>query len=330
MNGHSSPADDHTVPVSPAGTGVGRVWWCAQRSPVVQRRGRLGTESVAHPARMLPDLAAHAIAAYSRPGDLVLDPMCGIGTTLVEAVHARRRAIGVELEARWARVSTDNLALAESTPPDTATGTAEGSGAAGSGGRVLRGDARDVDHLLRRECPGAVGDVALVLTSPPYGAGVHGQVTGTTTGVSKHDHHYAPTRHSGNLAHTPGRLAENMTRILAGSARVLRPDGRIVVVARPWRRHGVLVDLPGQVTACAAAAGLVLVDRAVAVLARLDDPTDHRHPEHDGAAGARLVVRASFFARHNLLRARAAGDPVHLIAHEDVYVFAHPREAGLR
>lgn len=311
MNGHSSPADDHPDPVSPAGTGFGRVWWCAQRSPVVQRRGRLGTESVAHPARMLPDLAAHAIAAYSRPGDLVLDPMCGIGTTLVEAVHAGRRAIGVELEARWARVSTDNLALAESAVSYT------DAGAGGAGGRVLRGDARDVDHLLRRECPGAVGDVALVLTSPPYGAGVHGQVTGTPAGVAKHDHHYAPTRHAGNLAHTPGRLAENMTRILAGSARVLRPGGRIVVVARPWRRHGVLVDLPGQMTACAAAAGLVLVDRAVAVLARLDDPTDH------GETGrARLVVRASFFARHNLLRARAAGDPVHLIAHEDVYVFA--------
>jgi DNA modification methylase len=29
---------------------------------------------------------------------VVLDPMCGIGTTLVEAVHLGRHAIGVEYE----------------------------------------------------------------------------------------------------------------------------------------------------------------------------------------------------------------------------------------
>jgi DNA modification methylase len=50
---------------------------------------------------MLPALAAHAIATYSAPGGLVLDPMCGAGTTLVEAVHAARHAIGVDLELRF-------------------------------------------------------------------------------------------------------------------------------------------------------------------------------------------------------------------------------------
>ncbi len=41
-------------------------------------------ESNRHPAKMLPEIARRAIAAYSEPGDLVLDPMCGIGD------HARR------------------------------------------------------------------------------------------------------------------------------------------------------------------------------------------------------------------------------------------------
>jgi hypothetical protein len=39
------------------------------------------------------------VTADARPGDLVLNPMCGIGTTLVEAVHAGRDPIGVEYES---------------------------------------------------------------------------------------------------------------------------------------------------------------------------------------------------------------------------------------
>src|ERR1700692_1665626 len=52
---------------------------------------------------MLPALARRAVETYSDPGGLVVDPMCGMGTTLVEAIDLGRRAIGVELEPRWAR-----------------------------------------------------------------------------------------------------------------------------------------------------------------------------------------------------------------------------------
>jgi hypothetical protein len=49
------------------------------------------------------------IEAYAKPGQLVLDPMCGIGTALVEAVHAGRDAVGVEYEPRWSSLARDNL-----------------------------------------------------------------------------------------------------------------------------------------------------------------------------------------------------------------------------
>jgi modification methylase len=63
---------------------------------------------------MLPATARQAIAAYTQPGDLVLDPMCGIGTTLVEAAHLGRHALGIEYEARWAQLARANLTLATS------------------------------------------------------------------------------------------------------------------------------------------------------------------------------------------------------------------------
>src|SRR5258708_28570612 len=85
------------------------VWACAQRPAAVQRRGRYLKTSTAHPAKMLPALAATAIAAFTQPGELVLDPMCGIGTTLVEAIHLGRDAVGIECEPRWANLARANL-----------------------------------------------------------------------------------------------------------------------------------------------------------------------------------------------------------------------------
>src|ERR671914_2106342 len=70
------------------------VWACAQQPAAFQRRGRYLPGSTAHPAKMLPAVAAAAINAYTQPDDIVLDPMCGIGTTLVEAAHHGRTPIG--------------------------------------------------------------------------------------------------------------------------------------------------------------------------------------------------------------------------------------------
>jgi len=41
-----------------------------------------------------PSLVRYLIGAYSRPGDVVLDPFCGKGTALLEAALAGRRAVG--------------------------------------------------------------------------------------------------------------------------------------------------------------------------------------------------------------------------------------------
>src|SRR6266508_2965737 len=81
-----------------------------QRSLAGQRRGRFVAGSGAHPARMAPDLAAHLVADYTRPGDLVFDPLAGVCTTLVEAVHLGRDAVGMELEPGWAALARANVA----------------------------------------------------------------------------------------------------------------------------------------------------------------------------------------------------------------------------
>src|ERR1700724_3237485 len=50
-----------------------------------------------YPARFSPVFAGAAIKAFTQPGDLVLDPHVGGGTTLVEAIAAGREAVGVDI-----------------------------------------------------------------------------------------------------------------------------------------------------------------------------------------------------------------------------------------
>ncbi|GAA1025703.1 hypothetical protein GCM10009557_00660 [Virgisporangium ochraceum] len=233
---------DDPVDASHLTNGVSRpsVLSVGRRGLAAQRRGRYVAGSAGHPARTAPDLAATLIGEYTRPGDVVLDPMAGTGTTLVEAVHAGRNAVGVEIEPGWCALARANLALAR------------GQGAAGHG-RVIRGDATRLPAGVPVELR---GQVDLVLTSPPW--------TSTMSTQS------AP---GGRV-----RLVEGTTAVLAGCVPLLAPRGVIVVVSRPSRQSRTLVDLTAVVAEAAAAAGLELVDcrRAIHAVIR-DDRFVARH-----------------------------------------------------
>lgn len=51
-----------------------------------------------YPAKYIPQIPRWAIREYSRRGDLILDPFCGSGTTLVEAMAEGRHSAGVDLD----------------------------------------------------------------------------------------------------------------------------------------------------------------------------------------------------------------------------------------
>ena len=77
--------------------------------------------SEAHFATFPPALAERCIRAGTKPGDTVLDPFAGAGTTLLVADRLQRDAIGIELSPDYTRMAMDrcrdDAPLFASPPP---------------------------------------------------------------------------------------------------------------------------------------------------------------------------------------------------------------------
>ncbi len=66
-----------------------------------------------HPCQMPESVLERIIAVSSNPGDIVLDPFAGSGTTLAVAKRLRRRYLGVELSAEYTDAIRDRLQLVQ-------------------------------------------------------------------------------------------------------------------------------------------------------------------------------------------------------------------------
>jgi DNA modification methylase len=62
-----------------------------------------------HPTAKPPQLAAHFIGLHSLPGEIVLDPFMGGGSTIEAARKSGRRYIGIEMEEGWCNLAIKRL-----------------------------------------------------------------------------------------------------------------------------------------------------------------------------------------------------------------------------
>jgi DNA modification methylase len=65
-----------------------------------------------HPTVKPVELAAHFIRLHTRPGEVVLDPFMGSGTTGVAAVQEGRSFIGMELDPKYYEMAKNRIASA--------------------------------------------------------------------------------------------------------------------------------------------------------------------------------------------------------------------------
>jgi modification methylase len=255
------------------------VWPTGQQDPRAQLRDAgcvPGTETDVE--RIPPAVAAHAIATYTRPGDLVLDPDCGAGTVLTAALRADRHALGLTTDSRWWTLARANVTAAK-----TAGAWRDGS--------VL--DARP-KVLATVRAAGLIGRVGLVLTALRA----------------------APNRTASPERDPIESAIAGLTTTLLACEPLLRSGGHVAVVVYPHRNpDGSLVDLTTSVIAAGTAAGLVPVDRCIALTAEL--------------RGSRLITRASLDQRRAAARAGITGTPTSLNAHLEVLVFQLAHDAEL-
>ena len=144
-------------------------------------------------------LAESIILHTTEPGDVVLDPFAGYGTTLAVAERLGRRAIGVELLAEHVEIARPRI---------------------GRGARLIHGDARQLATLVDEP-------VDLVFTSPSYMASVDHHEN-PLTGYSTDDGDY-PTylRELGSVFAQAGGLLRLGGQLVVNVANPVAPDGEV-------------------------------------------------------------------------------------------------------
>lgn len=218
------------------------VWPVGQASVAEQRADRYLATTVDTAELMPPVLAARIVATYSRPGQTVCDVVCGTGTVLVEAVHAGRSIMGMDLDPARVHTAALNVAVARLTgSTDTPV--------AGTGGReVVCADARSAPDALSGR---AAADLMVTHLPQP----------GTPTPRRRDDPDLA--------ALTGDAYWDAVTELAAAARRLTAPGAHLVIVVRGYQRGGRHVDSAAAAVAAARRAGWIYLQHVIAVRAPL-------------------------------------------------------------
>jgi hypothetical protein len=92
------------------------VWMDIQQGNVLNRMKAQNDEKHVCPLQL--DVIERCLRLYSKPGDVVMDPFNGIGSTGYQAVKMFRRYLGFELKPEYAAQANKNLKEAEASVGD--------------------------------------------------------------------------------------------------------------------------------------------------------------------------------------------------------------------
>jgi len=152
----------------------GREWIKFTKSWFIHNPPRRTKGELLHPAKFPETLVGEFIRFFTKPGQVVLDPFAGTGSTLVAAAQHGRRGVGVELVDRYATIARDRAQKAARLHALAAGNGQNGhrdspapapASVADISPLVIAGDARDLTGLLRES---GIESIDYCITSPPY------------------------------------------------------------------------------------------------------------------------------------------------------------------
>jgi len=109
-------------------------------------RGDWATHNPKYRGNFAPQIARNIILQYSEKGDIVLDPMVGSGTTLIECKLLHRNGIGIDINPKAAELTKKSLDFNFQT---------------NSKQTVYQGDVRSLNKISNNS-------IDLICTHPPY------------------------------------------------------------------------------------------------------------------------------------------------------------------
>lgn len=92
---------------NPLGKNPGDVW-------VIPNVKSNHVEKTGHPCQFPVELIERLVLSLTKPGEWVLDPFVGVGTSIVAAVRHQRRGAGAEKEAQYTAIARERIRLAAS------------------------------------------------------------------------------------------------------------------------------------------------------------------------------------------------------------------------
>jgi SAM-dependent methyltransferase len=183
-------------------------------------RGEWATHKGDYRGNWSPYIPRNLILKYTTVGDLVLDQMCGSGTTLVEARLLGRRGIGVDINPDAVMLSHDRLNFVPTNKlaPESEQGPLQAH-------RLFVGDARALTALED-------SSVDLVATHPPY------------AGIIR----YTGERVEGDLSSLKfDDFLLSIEQVAREALRVLKPGRHCAILIGDTRQHRHYVPISTRV-----------------------------------------------------------------------------------
>ena len=235
------------------------IWQFPKISPLKQREWFYCKESMSHPAKMPTYLAQAIILTYTQKGDFILDPMTGIGTTVIEAVKLGRNAVGIEYERKFMGICNKNLKL-----------TREKMNNQIGRGMFIQGDAREISKTLRNS-----NNFDSIIFSPPYEQVVCNQDNNSELCRQKFGYMVSysdkpkekmpPSQINIGLQKGKTYLGE-MLKVYQECYTVLKQGSFMILVVKNFRRKGEESDLMGNTIQLCKMAGFKFFQTCIRVL----------------------------------------------------------------
>ncbi len=185
----------------------------------------------AHGNNKPPQLMAECISFFTRPGMLVLDPLAGVGGTLLGAYLCGRRGFGIEIEQRWVDIYQCVCAREGIEPM-----------------QLTCDDYRLTLPLIRS------GSIDYILTDPPYGP--YKKKTMSAVGASRQNRKTdlaIAGVHAGDIGNclTYDAFFAEMAVLFGECYRVLRSGGYMTFFMRDNVEEGEYQFMTAELSRCA-------------------------------------------------------------------------------